>query len=196
MNSALVRSLHLNPQPLVMCFAEEKPASALLHDAAKWGCVISLFKASAAGRIIVLDRDNYDCLMQGQGRCFEGEYSSIGLPNYAPDCEYIVLKPLRQVDAADNPQVICMFPELKQLDNLLRLANIDRPGRDAVFAPHATACQTAYLLPYHEGHQDRPRAVIGGFDYVSRQHISADKVTFALPWRLFEAMETAFAESA
>lgn len=179
-----------------MCFAEEKPASALLHDAAKWGCVISLFKASAAGRIIVLDRDNYDCLMQGQGRCFEGEYSSIGLPNYAPDCEYIVLKPLRQVDAADNPQVICMFPELKQLDNLLRLANIDRPGRDAVFAPHATACQTAYLLPYHEGHQDRPRAVIGGFDYVSRQHISADKVTFALPWRLFEAMETAFAESA
>jgi hypothetical protein len=65
-----------------------------------------------------------------------------------------------------------------------------------VIIPRAAACHAAYLLPYHEGRQEHPRAIVGLTDPQTRRHLDEDKVTFSVPWRMFLDMEQSLSEGA
>lgn len=196
MVSSLVQELRLSPSPLAMFFADERPAGALMYDEARWGCVISLVGAATAGRTVVLGKKNHNCLMRGEGRCHPHQKND-DLPKYDIPHEFMVLKPLRLVDEdKETPEIVCMFVNATQLASLVVLANYGREGRDAVIIPRAAACHAAYLLPYHEGRQEQPRAIVGMTDPQTRRHLDEDKVTFSVPWRMFLEMEQYLTEGA
>jgi len=196
MHSSLVQELRLSPSPLAMYFSNERPAGSLMYDDERWGCVISLVGAATAGRTVVLGKKNHGCLMQGEGRCHP-HHKDKDLPKYEIPYEYMVLKPLRLVDEEkETPEIVCMFVNATQLASLVVLANYKREGRDAVIIPQAAACHAAYLLPYHEGRQENPRAIVGMTDPQTRKHLDEDKVTFSVPWQMFLDMEQHLAEDA
>lgn len=196
MHSTLVQELRLAPSPLAMFFADERPSGALTYDEERWGCVIALVGAATAGRTVVMEKQNHNCLMQGLGRCHP-RHKDEDLPRYDIPHEFMVLKPLRLVnEEKETPEIVCMFVNATQLAELVVLANYNREGRDAVIIPRAAACHAAYLLPYHEGRQEHPRAVVGMTDPMTRRHLDENKVTFSVPWKMFLALEQNLAEGA
>ena len=81
---------------------------------------------------------------------------------------FVIFKPLSEVALVkENPQVICLYSNPDQL-SLVVLANYGRPDADNVIIPFSAGCHTVCLLPYHEGQQARPRAVVGLTDITAR----------------------------
>lgn len=105
--------------------------------------------------------------------------------------KYVIFKPLANVGPArETPQVVCMYTNPDQLSALVVLANYGRPGADNVIIPFSAGCHTICLLPYHEGQQERPRAVVGLTDITARPYIDADLLSFSVPWGMFLEMES------
>lgn len=109
--------------------------------------------------------------------------------------EYVVFKPLAAVAADEEPAVVVFYANADQLSALVVLANYGRPGNDNVIIPFAAGCQAAFLIPWHEGKQPRPRAVVGMTDISARPVIDADLVSFAVPMAMFREMEANVAGS-
>ena len=188
MDSRIVRALRLNPRPLAMMFTESKPAGALEYDESHWTCIISLMDAAAAGRTLVIGPDAHICMLTGKGRCHP-RGAPAGVPAWDIPFNYIVLKPLAGVNGNDTPQVVSMLVNVDQLAILVQLANHGREDGDAVILPRATGCQSAYLYPYLESKHDPQRAVVGMADPYSRRHVPQGLLSFAMPWKMFLAME-------
>lgn len=97
---------------------------------------------------------------------------------------YLVFKPLAQVNSSETPpSVVVCYANPDQLTALVVLANYDRPGNDNVIIPFGAGCHTAFLLPYHEAQQPRPRAVVGMTDITVRPLLPPNILTFAVPWQ-------------
>ncbi len=109
--------------------------------------------------------------------------------------EYVVFKPLAAVAPGEEPAVVVFYANADQLSALVVLANYGRPGNDNVIIPFAAGCQAAFLIPWHEGKQPRPRAVVGMTDISARPVIDADLVSFAMPAAMFREMEANVAGS-
>ncbi len=108
--------------------------------------------------------------------------------------EYVIFKPLSDVDGAqETPQVIVFFADPDQLSALVVLANYDRPDNHNVIIPYAAGCQTIGIYPYQEAKAERQKAVVGLTDLSARVYIRkqlADNLmTFAVPLKMFEEME-------
>lgn len=101
---------------------------------------------------------------------------------------YLVFKPLAQVAADEHPSVIVCYANADQLSALVVLANYGRPGNDNVIIPFGAGCHTAFLLPYHEAQQTRPRAVVGMTDISVRHLMPPDMLTLAVPWSMWQEM--------
>lgn len=76
-----------------------------------------------------------------------------------------------------------------QLTALVVLANYGRPGIDNVISHFGSGCQQICQIPYNEGTQERPRAVIGMLDICARPFIDADLLSFSMPYVMFKEME-------
>lgn len=109
---------------------------------------------------------------------------------------YVVARPLAQVDPErETPEVVCFYANPDQLSALVVLANYGRPGLDNVMMPFGAGCHTLCLLPYNEGKQERPRAVVGLTDVTVRPMVAADLLSFSVPYRMFQEMEANVAGS-
>ena len=188
MDSQIVRALRLNPRPLAMMFTDSKPSGALEFDESRWTCIISLMDAATAGRTLVIGPDAHICMLTGKGRCHPQD-SAAGPPVYDIPFNYIVLKPLANVNGEDSPAVVSMLVTIDQLSILVQLANYGREKGDAVTLPRATGCQSAYLYPYLESKNDPQRAVVGMADPYSRRHVPDGLLSFSMPWQMFLEME-------
>jgi uncharacterized protein (DUF169 family) len=114
--------------------------------------------------------------------------------------EYVVFKPLRDVDPAkEKPVVIVFLTDMDQLSALVVLANYARPGNQNVIIPQAAGCQLIGIIPFHEAESETPRAVVGLVDLSARltlkRQLKEDLMTFAIPYALFEEMESSVAGS-
>ena len=108
--------------------------------------------------------------------------------------EYVVFKPLTDVDAHnEEPQVIIFFADPDQLSALVVLANYGRGDNENVIIPYAAGCQTIGIYPIKEAAAERPRAVVGLTDLSARVHIRRllgnHLMSFAAPLGLFREME-------
>lgn len=109
---------------------------------------------------------------------------------------YIVFKRWDHLDEEDDPVVAIFFAPPDVLSGLFTLANFDKVDPHAVIAPFGSGCSSIVYHPYHELESDRPRAVLGMFDVSARPCVSADLLTFSVPWpkltRMIDHMEESF----
>lgn len=107
---------------------------------------------------------------------------------------YVIFKPLSQVTAQDNPQLVVFYATPDQLSALVVLANYDRTT-SAVSIPFGAGCQTTCLIPFHESQQDVPHAIVGTTDISARPYVDPDILTFTVPYKMFTEMESNVAGS-
>ncbi|TYT75482.1 DUF169 domain-containing protein [Desulfobotulus mexicanus] len=116
------------------------------------------------------------------------------LPITDVEKEYVILKPLSEVNpATETPETIIFPVTADQVSALTTLANYARQGIENVFVPWAAGCQTIGILPLKEGKSHQPRAIIGLTDLSARKFVRTllgkDILSFALPWTMFLEME-------
>lgn len=103
--------------------------------------------------------------------------------------QYVVFKPLSQIDDSETPQVVIFYVNVDQVAALTVLANYDREGNENVIAPFCAGCHSICLIPAQEGRKEKPRAVIGLFDITVRPMIDPNMLSFAIPYKRFLEME-------
>ena len=102
--------------------------------------------------------------------------------------EYVVFKPLAQVNEKDAPALAILLANPDQLSALMVLANYNRADSDSVIAPFGAGCQSI-LFGFAEAERDHPRAVIGFTDISVRKLVDKDTLSLTVPWKMFLDME-------
>ncbi len=108
--------------------------------------------------------------------------------------EYVVFKPLREVDPEqERPEVIVFLADMDQLSALVALANYGRDDNENVIIPQAAGCQSIGIYPFREAQSERPRAMVGLVDISARvaikRQLKDDVMSFAVPFAMFQEME-------
>jgi uncharacterized protein (DUF169 family) len=219
MESLIAKALELEHEPVAVLFTKERPSGAARFKARRWGCVMDMLSFAARGYTAVFDRETVACAGGRAGLCFGGyrkpsevarflakdkageglafvKSSALArrfvqdLPTVDIAEPYVVFTALSRVDPKkDKPKVVVFLADADRVSALLTLANYDRPGGDAVWAPFASGCQAVCLLPYAESRRRKPRAVLGGTDLSARVHLPKGVLTFAAPYAMFLKME-------
>jgi uncharacterized protein (DUF169 family) len=115
------------------------------------------------------------------------------LPMMHVPAKYVVFKRLDQVGADERPMVIVFLANADQMSALVVMANYTQGSGENAIIPHAAGCQTIGILAYREADSDNPRAVVGLNDLSARKvfrRLGKDLVTVAVPFKLFQVMET------
>ena len=104
--------------------------------------------------------------------------------------QYVIFKPLSQLDAAkEKPELIIFYVNTDQLSALTVLANYDKPGIENVIMPFSSGCQSVFLIPYAEAQKENPRAVVGLTDITVRPMVKADMLSFSVSYKRFLELE-------
>jgi uncharacterized protein (DUF169 family) len=108
--------------------------------------------------------------------------------------EYVLLKPLKDVDAEkERPEVVILLGDMDQIAALTILANYRREGNENVIFPYAAGCQSIGIYALKEARSESPRAVLGLNDISARLSLKRllkdDVMSFAAPYALFQEME-------
>jgi uncharacterized protein (DUF169 family) len=111
------------------------------------------------------------------------------LPMTEIPTDYVVFKPLEDITQKDSPTLILFLVNPDQLSALVVLANYNRARRDTVIVPFGAGCQSI-LFGYAETIKEEPSAVIGFFDVTVRKLVDKDILSFTIPFKMFEEMET------
>ncbi|MCY6370927.1 DUF169 domain-containing protein [Clostridium ganghwense] len=115
------------------------------------------------------------------------------LPVYNFTEKYVILKPLKDVTADETPHSIIFAVNPIQLTALITLAGSIREGINDTITPQGAACQMIGAYVFHESESSNPRAVLGMLDLAARKHVRGilpdDILTYAVPWKLFLALE-------
>lgn len=111
------------------------------------------------------------------------------LPMRDVPAEYVVYKPLEQVEDNEELKVVVFLANPDQLSALVVLANYAREAGVHVIAPFGAGCHQTCLLPYSEGEKKTPRAIIGLTDISARKQVDKDILSFAVPYKMFLEME-------
>ncbi|MEJ5301613.1 MAG: DUF169 domain-containing protein [Thermodesulforhabdaceae bacterium] len=116
------------------------------------------------------------------------------LPMIEVPSKYVIFKPLRDVNPAEEtPSVVVFLASPEELSALVVLANYYRKGFENVIIPFGAGCQTIGVFPYREAASENPRAVVGLTDISARlylkKHLGRDILSFAVPWKMFLEME-------
>lgn len=117
------------------------------------------------------------------------------LPITQIPARYAMFKPLKDVDpGAERPEAVIFLADPDQLSALIIMANYARDGNENVVAPQAAGCQQLGIYPMNEAKSQNPRAVIGLTDLSAREstrkQLGKNLLTFAMPMKLFEEMES------
>lgn len=108
--------------------------------------------------------------------------------------EYVVFKPLKAVRGERPPEVVVFMGDMDQISALNVLANYGRKGNENVIYPWAAGCQNIGIYAFNEAKSKTPRAVLGLNDISARvalkKVLKEDLMTFAVPFALFQEMES------
>lgn len=106
---------------------------------------------------------------------------------------YRVIKPLAELTEGETPDSVIFTVNPIQLSALMTLTGSIRDGVNDTVTPQGGACQMLGAYVYKEAESDDPRAVLGMIDLAARinvRKILPDHVlTYAVPWKLFLALE-------
>lgn len=116
------------------------------------------------------------------------------LPLRDIEADYVVFKPLAQVDPTrETPVSVVFFSDPDRFAAIGVLANYCFAGNDNVIFPFAAGCQAIGLYTYREAEREPARAVAGPMDLSARLYLrnqfGADVMSMSIPWRMFLTME-------
>ncbi|MBQ7702510.1 MAG: DUF169 domain-containing protein [Candidatus Methanomethylophilaceae archaeon] len=112
------------------------------------------------------------------------------IKDYGDGSDVIVFQDLDDAIDQDKPiEVVAFLVDPSRLAVLQQLAAFSKttPG-PAVIMPYGHACQQVYAIPRGEGESDDPHAVVGMTDLYARRYIDKDKMSFAVPYKLYKRM--------
>jgi uncharacterized protein (DUF169 family) len=114
-----------------------------------------------------------------------------GIRDYGDGEDAIVFQDLGEAEAEKRDiEVVVFIADPSRISALALLAGFGYEGEgEAVIMPYGHACEQIYALPRAEGEREHPRAVVGFTDLFARRYIDRDKLTFAVPYRLYKRME-------
>lgn len=104
--------------------------------------------------------------------------------------EYIVFKPLEKLSDSETPQVVVFFVNPDQLTALVYLADYGRETNGNVNIGFSSGCQQIGILPYKESNSESPKATIGLIDISVRKSFDKDIMSFSVPYKMFDEMES------
>ena len=110
--------------------------------------------------------------------------------DYGDGSDVIVFQDLDDAVAQNKPiEVVVFLVDPSRLTVLQQLAAYSKttPGPAAIM-PFGHGCQQIYAIPRAEGESDDPRAIIGMTDLYARRYVDKDKLTFAVPYKLYKRM--------
>jgi hypothetical protein len=107
--------------------------------------------------------------------------------------EYVVYKPLSDIDESVNPVSVTFFCDPDQFAAIGVLANFSYPGIDNVIFPFAGGCQAIGIYSYAGEKGENPKAVAGMMDISARLNLrnqfGENVMSMSLPWKMFLEME-------
>ena len=104
--------------------------------------------------------------------------------------EYIVFKPLEEVEDKEIPEVVVFMVTPDQLTGLVVLAEYERGTRGNVTIGFSSACEQIGIIPYKEREEQLPKATIGLVDVAVRRRVDKDILSFSVPYKMFLEMES------
>lgn len=111
-----------------------------------------------------------------------------GQHNLNKQGEQIIFKRWDKLTEKDAPELVIFFASPDVLSGLFTLANFDQSEPNTTFSPFGAGCGSIIHYPYNEIQKERPRAVIGMFDPSARPFVSANVLSFSVPFIKFEKM--------
>ena len=144
-----------------------------------------------------LPKDFFERFVYGERYCKTPELMKAYLeclPMTDVPFEYVVFKPLREVDLEkEKPEVVIFLVNMDQMSALVSLSHSSRGDIESVIIPNAAGCHSSGIFPFREAKSEKPRAVVGLIDRHSReqlkQHLKEDLMTFTTPFDMFQEME-------
>ena len=104
--------------------------------------------------------------------------------------QYVIFKPLSQVDTVkEKPVLITFCVNIDQLSALVVMANYYRTGNENVMVPQSSGCQSIFIIPYAESKKENPKAVIGLTDITARPMLDPNILSFSVSYKMFIDME-------
>jgi hypothetical protein len=113
-----------------------------------------------------------------------------GIKSYEND-DVIIFAPISKALAENAPiEVVIFYAAPNHLSALCTLVSYDSETAEAgTIMPYSAGCQSIYQMAKVEGERDNPRAILGMTDFTPRQFADSDKLTFAVPYKLYQRME-------
>jgi uncharacterized protein (DUF169 family) len=206
-------------KPCGVFFSNEKPADALELKKKGNGCIVPLILKASTGVTLVVGEDStgWPCsafYLGFQDTIFEGiEYFLSNKDDFwrpcerfiqnpvlakafvdnvnavKPDKKYVVVKPLEDFSANEEPESVLFFVNADQLSALVTLCHFDSPGSfDRVFAPFSSSCMALVTLPLKLARNKEDKAVMGNFDIAARTRMPADLLSFAMSYQFLKKL--------
>ena len=100
-------------------------------------------------------------------------------------CKYITVKPY---EAGDDISLVSFCVNPDQLSGLIQLFSYRTGEYDNVIAPLCSGCASIFRVPLGELKREKPRAVIGNVDALSRIHFDKGTFFFTIPAKAFREM--------
>ena len=121
------------------------------------------------------------------------KWISKDLPIYDFPEKYRIIKPLKELTEKETPESVIFTVDPIQLTALMTLAGSIREGINDTVTPQGAACQMIGAYVFKEAQSHDPRAVLGMIDLAARKNVRKilpdNVLTYAVPWKLFLALE-------
>ena len=213
-------------KPCGVYFSDRKPIDALELKKKGSGCIVPLILKASTGVPLVFAEEStgWPCsafYLGFQDTIFEGiEYFLSNKDDFWRPCErfiknpdlakllidnihpakptkpYLVIKPLEDFVADEEPESVLFFVNADQLSALVFLSHYDAPGSmDRVLAPFASACMALVTLPLKLARNNEQKAVLGLFDIAARTRMPNDLLSVAVPYAFMKKLAEFLPES-
>lgn len=213
-------------KPCGVYFSDKKPTNALELKKKGNGCIVPLILKASTGIPVVFAEEStgWPCsafYLGFQDTIFDGiEYFLSNNDDFWRPCEriiqnpglaktlidnihpvkptkpYLVIKPIEDFVADEEPESVLFFVNADQLSALVFLSHYDAPGSmDRVLAPFASSCMALVTLPLKLARKKEEKAIIGNFDIAARTRMPADLLSFSLPYTFLKKLASFLPES-
>lgn len=225
MESKIKKLLKMSSHPVAVFRTDDEPQGQYVQfKEGTWGCSVALLSAASRGRTAVFTKKTATCMGSKAGLGFAEfkpgyiEYFlSTGndkiknaeaykkTPELALDFiksmprvkakKYLVFKPLEEIAAPEEPEIIVFIVNPDQLSALAVLANYDQASQDNVELRFGAGCAQAILYALKHYEDGSPKCTVGLTDISARKCIGKDELSFSMPYYRFLALEEQAEES-